>query len=204
MQMVRQQNSTSYPIPIGLWDSAGAPVVGVTPTLTIEKNGGSAASPSGSVGASNANGTAYWTGNATDRNTLGVLRINVSGAGAESYALTYVIEKADTIGVNFTGSADAGLQNGVPLLDADQAVKAKDQMVLRTGTAQGGGATTITLDAGAPASDDLYAGDWILITAGTAAGQIAYITAYDGTTKQASVKSAQGSGTRRMPHRNSQ
>ena len=57
----------------------------------------------------------------------------------------------------------------------------------RTGTAQAGGATTITLDAGAPVTDDLYNNQIIVITAGTGAGQARFIADYTGSSRIATV-----------------
>ncbi len=57
----------------------------------------------------------------------------------------------------------------------------------RTGTAQAGTATTITLDAGASALDDFYNKCYIVITSGTGIGQTRVITDYNGTTKVATV-----------------
>jgi hypothetical protein len=67
--------------------------------------------------------------------------------------------------------------------------------VLRYGTAQAGAASTITLDAGASSITDYYVGIEsnrlaVAITSGTGAGQIRAITAYNGTTKVATVDSA--------------
>jgi hypothetical protein len=62
---------------------------------------------------------------------------------------------------------------------------------IRTGTAQAGGATTITLDASASATDDIYNYDLIVITGGTGAGQSRFVTDYNGTTKVATVASWQ-------------
>ncbi len=58
----------------------------------------------------------------------------------------------------------------------------------RTGTAQGGSASTITLDAGASATDDAYNDMIVRITAGTGAGQIRRIHDYVGATKVATVE----------------
>jgi hypothetical protein len=58
---------------------------------------------------------------------------------------------------------------------------------LATGTAQAGAAGTITLAAGASATDDLFNGTRILLTGGTGAGQARIITDYNGTTKVASI-----------------
>jgi hypothetical protein len=57
------------------------------------------------------------------------------------------------------------------------------------GTAQTGSGTTITLRAGASATDDFYKDQVILITGGTGAVQTNRITGYNGTTKVATVGS---------------
>ncbi|MBL8012436.1 MAG: hypothetical protein JNN05_01175 [Candidatus Omnitrophica bacterium] len=59
--------------------------------------------------------------------------------------------------------------------------------VLHNGTAQAGAAGTITLAAGASATTDLYKGQIVKIYGGTGAGQSRTITAYDGSTKVATV-----------------
>lgn len=56
-----------------------------------------------------------------------------------------------------------------------------------TGTAQAGAAGTITLDAGASATDDIYNGSLVYISAGPGAGQWRRITDYVGTTKVATI-----------------
>lgn len=58
---------------------------------------------------------------------------------------------------------------------------------LATGTAQAGAAGTITLAAGATATDNLYNGARIATTGGTGAGQSRMITDYNGTTKVATI-----------------
>jgi hypothetical protein len=63
-----------------------------------------------------------------------------------------------------------------------------------TGTAQAGGASTITLAAGASATDDAYLGMIIDITSGTGSGQQAMIVGYNGTTKVATVISNTATG----------
>ena len=57
----------------------------------------------------------------------------------------------------------------------------------RTGTAQAGSASSITLDAGASATDLLYKDQTVIITSGTGAGQSRIISSYVGATKVASV-----------------
>lgn len=56
-----------------------------------------------------------------------------------------------------------------------------------TGTAQAGGANTITLAAGASSVDGVYNGLLVSITGGTGSGQTGNIIAYNGTTKVATV-----------------
>lgn len=62
---------------------------------------------------------------------------------------------------------------------------------LHVGTAQAGGASSITLDAtGSSATDDLYNYQMITIRSGTGAGQTRQIIDYNGTTKVATVNLA--------------
>jgi hypothetical protein len=61
---------------------------------------------------------------------------------------------------------------------------------LRQNTAQAGGASTVTLDASASATNDIYKNQAIHILSGTGAGQTRIITAYNGTTKVATVNTA--------------
>lgn len=62
-----------------------------------------------------------------------------------------------------------------------------ESLILHSGTAQAGAAGTITLAAGASGTNNLYKGLVIKIYGGTGAGQARTITAYDGTTKVATV-----------------
>lgn len=59
-----------------------------------------------------------------------------------------------------------------------------------TGTAQAGGASTMTLAADANGFDDTYNGSVVVITGGTGAGQVRVIADYVGSTKVATVDSA--------------
>jgi hypothetical protein len=94
--------------------------------------------------------------------------------------------RIDLIKVNGTSqtAADLGVLPG-RLTAARAAVI--DALSLRTGTAQAGAAGTITLDSGASATDDLYKGQWVVITSGTGAGQARLISGYVGSTKVATV-----------------
>lgn len=57
-----------------------------------------------------------------------------------------------------------------------------------TGSAQAGAANSITLAAGASATDNIYVGMVISITSGTGNGHVGVITAYNGTSKVATVQ----------------
>lgn len=58
---------------------------------------------------------------------------------------------------------------------------------MRSSTAQAGAAGTITLDASASATDNIYIRDLIYLTGGTGAQQCRRCTAYNGTTKVATI-----------------
>ena len=62
-----------------------------------------------------------------------------------------------------------------------------DALFIRSGTAQAGGASTITLDAGASATDNFYRYQQIVIRSGTGANQAAIIASYVGSTKVATI-----------------
>lgn len=59
-----------------------------------------------------------------------------------------------------------------------------------SGTAQAGGASSITLRAGASSSNSFYNGMDVRITSGTGSGQVGTVSAYNGTTKVATMASA--------------
>ncbi len=58
-----------------------------------------------------------------------------------------------------------------------------DVVFIRSGTAQGGGTSSITLDSGASSVNNLYQNCVVLIRSGTGAGQCAIATSYTGSTK---------------------
>ena len=92
-----------------------------------------------------------------------------------------------TFGVRIKGSGDGAtppewgrLLRGCGLTEVITAAAIAD-------TAQGGTHHGITLHAGASAVDDFYKGMVIHLTSGPGSGQVGVITAYDGTTKVATV-----------------
>ena len=89
--------------------------------------------------------------------------------------------------VNLHGSGTAGTApeyaSGLKACGLGQTDLAADA----TGTAQAGAAGSITLAVGASSTTDIYRGFVVEITFGTGAGQKRVVTAYNGTTKVASV-----------------
>jgi hypothetical protein len=111
---------------------------------------------------------------------LGQLIVNASQVGGSASAIVaqpstggYALDLLDSAGTNI-GKARGMLEN----------------MSLRSNTAQAGGASTVTLDASASATNDYYNGDVVMIVGGTGAGQSRVITDCDGTTKVATVNAS--------------
>lgn len=110
---------------------------------------------------------------------------------------------SDTISANAIGATQiatgaitsakfaAGAINAAAIADGaiDRATFAADTGLqsVRSNTAQAGAAGSITLDASASATNDLYKYSLIYLTGGTGAGQARICSAYNGTTKVATV-----------------
>ena len=122
----------------------------------------------------------------------GMNNVRVVATGANGYLA----------GSNYTLVITTGTVNGVSAVGyviGTFSIQARPPQALATGetaalgiadagTAQGGAATTITLRAGASATDHTYEGCSIVITSGTGAGQAARpINGYVGSTKVATV-----------------
>jgi len=84
--------------------------------------------------------------------------------------------------------SEAGTVDHIALVDnGTEVLHVTPEDEERQNTAQAGASTTITLDTGASANDDHYNGMAVEILSGTGAGQIRYISDYDGGTKVATV-----------------
>jgi hypothetical protein len=92
------------------------------------------------------------------------------------------LTNAPTAG-DFTAAMKTSLNSATPVAS----LASLDSTVLQSGTAQGGASGTITLASGASATDSLYKGLVVKVYGGTGAGQSRVITAYNGTTKVATV-----------------
>jgi hypothetical protein len=64
------------------------------------------------------------------------------------------------------------------------------QLHVNEGMAQGGGASTITLNTAASSTDDIYIGQTVFLVGGTGQDQSRIVTDYDGTSKVATVHKA--------------
>lgn len=116
MNKLRKQSSTTYPLFFFMVDSSDhiTGKTGLSPTVTISKNGGSYASPSGAV-SEVGNGLYKIAGNATDSNTLGELWIHATGTGADPTDVSYSVvpfnpfaTAIDTNLIQIDGSATNG------------------------------------------------------------------------------------------------
>ena len=96
MNKLRKQSDSTYPLFFLMVDSTDhiTGKTGLSPTVTISKNGGSFASPSGSV-SEVGNGLYKIAGNATDSNTVGELWIHATGTAADPTDTSYTIVAYD-------------------------------------------------------------------------------------------------------------
>lgn len=160
--------------------ASGADATGLSPVVTISKAGGAFGAIAGAT--TEISGGWYKTVfAAADLNTLGQLGVNVAVATADPINVAHYID-----GMDLTDAVRGGMTS-LPAAAAGATGGLSAGNVTRGGTAQAGGASTITLDAGASATDHLYEGMLVSITGGTGAPQTRMITGYVGSTKVATV-----------------
>lgn len=119
MNLTRKVSTTTYPIVFMMVDATDhiTGETGLTPTVTISKNGASFGAVSGSV--TELGGGLYsLAGNATDRNTLGELWIHAEAAGADNVDLKVDIVSHDPYGdiaeiLTDTGTTIPGLLDAI-------------------------------------------------------------------------------------------
>lgn len=111
----RKQSSTAYPILFLMVDSTDHVTgkTGLTPTVTISKNGAAFGSPSGAV-TELSSGWYALAGNATDRNTIGEFLIHATGTGADPLDDRYLIVSFDPFDIpvailDLADAVDTGL-----------------------------------------------------------------------------------------------
>lgn len=117
------------------------------------------------------------------------LTANITGnlSGSVGSVTGAVGSVTGNVGGNVTGSVGSVATGGIT-----RATFAADTglQTTRSNTAQAGAASTITLDASASATDNIYKNQRVYLTGGTGAGQVRIITAYVGSTKVATVSPA--------------
>lgn len=116
----RQQSTTSYPIVFLMVDSTDhiTGKTGLTPTVTLSKNGAAFGAAAGAV-SEIGSGWYALAGNATDRSTLGPLAFHATGTGADPADDLYVIVPWDPfdsvrLGLTALPNAAANAANGLP------------------------------------------------------------------------------------------
>jgi hypothetical protein len=119
----------------------------------------------------------------------------IVGAAVSTSAAQLGVNIVNAGGVSWASGPIGAAQIATDAFDADAfAASAITEITnallqpIRSGTAQAGGAGTITLDSGASAVNDFYNGNYVYISAGTGAGQMRLINDYVGSTKVASVR----------------
>lgn len=126
----------------------------------------------------------YDTAQATDADT------GVSSSG--------IIATLTNSGVAFTGETRANWADTITNNSGSTADYIRGMFIgsqLDAGTAQAGSAGSITLQAGASATDNFYVGCYVKLTGGTNQGAFGIITAYVGSTKVATVSTVRGTFT---------
>lgn len=141
---------------------------------------------SGIVAASFASGAVDAT--AIAANAIGAAEIADDSIDAGAIAASAI--GASEIATDAVGAAEiaaaAITSSEAPNLDAAVS-SVSGAYISDSGTAQAGASGTITLASGASSTNDLYKYQLVTATGGTGAGQARFISAYNGTTKVASV-----------------
>lgn len=130
MNKMRKQSDTTYPLFFLMVDSTDHVTgkTGLTPTVTLSKNGGAFASASGSV-SEVGNGLYKVAGNATDSNTVGELWLHATATGADPTDTSYTVVAYDPfdsvrLGLTALPNVVAAGNGGLPTVNASNEVKA--------------------------------------------------------------------------------
>lgn len=214
-RILRQSTSVDLPIGPFLDDTDGkTPETTLTitqPDIRLKKNAGAWAQKNTAQTLTHEeNGNYEVTLDATDTNTLGLLRLHVNESGAlpvweDFWVVTAnfwdTLFATDLLQVDLTqwlGSAPFALLSQfvqVTVQDVSSNVISNASFTsdtglksIRSGTCQAGANGSITLDAGASSVNDFYKGARIYLVGSVGAGQSRLCTAYDGSTKIATIE----------------
>ena len=123
----------------------------------------------------------------TDTNTLGPLAIQITATSCDATDLVSDLVVAFPTGT----SIEAQVWDALRASHIATGTFGQANQVIDDGTAQAGGAATITLRAGSSATDNFYKGNFVLILSGTGSGQAPNpIASYVGATKVATVQNS--------------
>lgn len=129
MNKTRKQSDATYPLMFLMVDSTDHVTgkTGLSPTVTISKNGGSFSGPSGAVSEIGL-GLYKIAGNTTDSNTVGELWIHATGTGADPTDTCYTIVPYDPfdsvrLGLTSLPNVVAAGNGGLPTVNASNQVK---------------------------------------------------------------------------------
>ena len=209
-----RQSTASQEIPLGPFldstdgNTAETGLTIANTDIKLQKSGATSQVNKNSGGATHiATGDYYAVLDATDTDTVGPMRVKVHVAGALPVWLDCFVYEEPVYDALFAASAPGYVANapvnvaqwlgsavatpsvaGVPEVDLTHANGTA--VTNSDGTAQAGGASSITLAAGSSATTDFYKDNVVRIVAGTGAGQSRVITAYNGATKVATVHEA--------------
>jgi len=151
--IARKQSTTTYPVQFLMVDSTDhvTAETGLSPTVTISKNGAAYGAASGAV-TEVGNGVYSYAGNASDRDTLGELMIHAAATGADNVDMKVLITSYDPFVDIASILADTGT-DGVVLkaagLNADAVTKIQSGLATPTNITAGtlttvGTATNLT------------------------------------------------------------
>jgi hypothetical protein len=199
------RQSTSVDVPIGPFVDATDGVTAETaltitqPDVRLKKNGGAWAQKAAAQTLSHEeNGNYEVTLDATDTNTLGLLRLHVAESGALPVWDDFLVVPANVWDSLFASdrlqvdvleiSSDTTAADNLELAYDDTAGAVPWNQIIDQGTAQSATSTTLVLRAAAAFADDLIIGATIIITGGSAGvGQARVITDYVSSTDTATV-----------------
>lgn len=196
------KQSTSVDVPIGpfLDDTDGktaeTALTITQPDIRLKKNGGAWAQKNAAQTLSHEeNGNYEVTLDATDTNTLGILRLHVLETGALPVWHSYMVLPANVYDA-LVGNTDQ-LQVDLTQINGSTAVatnlEKSASTIVRGTCASGSTASTINTSDVTEATNDHYKDRWMIFVTGAAAGQGKKINAYNGTTKAFSTDSFQDS-----------
>lgn len=144
-QQILTLSQTSHPLMFFMESSTGSGlgVTGLSPTVTLSKDGGSFASPSGAV-SEIANGWYKVAGNATDEGTDGTLILYATGTAAFPATVRYVVRDTniyDATRGGMTALPNANATSSGGLLTSgtgsNQISTSSGQMLVQSGTSSG-------------------------------------------------------------------